>query len=43
MHPFDFRAVYERVVPAILGGSVIVLLIVLVLTIGALASVIPTR
>ncbi len=34
---------YERVVPVLIGGLVIVLLIVLVLTIGALTGVIPTR
>ena len=34
---------YERVVPILIGGLVIVLLIVLVLTIGALAGAIPTR
>jgi len=34
---------YERVAPALIGGLVIVLLIVLVLTIGALVGVIPTR
>ena len=42
-----FRAprsfLYERVVPAFIGGLIVVLLIVLVLTIGALAGVIPTR
>jgi hypothetical protein len=43
MHPFDFRAVYERVVPALIGGLVILLLIVLVLTSGAPAGVISTR
>jgi len=34
---------YDRVVPVLIGGLVIVLLIVLVLSIGALAGVIPTR
>jgi len=34
---------YERVVPTLIGGLVVVLLIVLVLTIGALVGVIPTR
>ena len=34
---------FERVVPALIGGLVIVLLIVLVLTTGALVGVIPTR
>ena len=34
---------YERVVPALIGGLVTVLLIVLVLTIGALVGAIPTR
>jgi len=34
---------YERVVPALIGGLGIVLLIVLVLTIGALVGAIPTR
>jgi len=34
---------YERVVPALIGGLVIVLFIVLVLTIGALVGVIPAR
>jgi hypothetical protein len=34
---------YERVIPVLIGGLVVVLLIILVLTIGALVGVIPTR
>ena len=34
---------YDRVVPALIGGLVVVLLIVLVLTIGALVGAIPTQ
>jgi hypothetical protein len=34
---------YDRVVPALIGGLVIVLLIVLVLASGALVGVIPTQ
>jgi hypothetical protein len=34
---------HDRVIPVIVAGLAFVLLIVLVLTIGALAGVIPTR
>jgi hypothetical protein len=34
---------YDRVIPMIVAGLAVVLLIILVLTIGALAGVIPAR
>jgi hypothetical protein len=34
---------YDRVIPVIVAGLALVLLVVIVLTIGALVGVIPTR